>query len=288
MLTMQRQRGLGLVELLVGVAIAMVLIAGASLVYVNSLRGTTASSALMQVNQTLRTVSGVIEYDLHRAGYWGRAAAGGATPNPFMVRAASGSGTASTDLFVSAGQDCILYTFDLNSDGVVDPAGSEFFGFWFDRANRRLMVLDQRGASPVSDTAATGRCDTYSWLPMNFPAQVTIDQATFSTGGSQCIAYAPTTYNPASAPGTTYATWALDTASAAANYRAACDTVASGSNQVPAGSLPAGVTATVPATFTGRAEVRQVIVTLRASHAREAGLTRTLTTTVRLRNDRSL
>lgn len=282
MLTARRQQGLGLVELMVGVAIGLVLIAGASAIYVNSLRASASSSALVQVNQALRGIVSVIEFDLHRAGYAGRATAG-STANPFTVRA-SAPGSASTDIFISADQRCILYTFDLNVNGTVDA--NEFFGFWFDSASRRLMVLNQGGGTPVTDTAAISDCSVYAWQPMNFPGHVTLDSASFSTGGSQCVAYAPEAYNPASAPGSSYVRWQLDTAQA--NYRAACDTTVAGGATVPAGLLPAGTTPTVQSNHTARAEVRQITLTLTATHARDASATRTLSTAVRLRNDRAM
>jgi len=193
-------------------------------------------------------------------------------------------GAASTDLFVSADQRCVLYTFDLDLDGVVDAG--EFFGFWYDRTTRRMMVLNQGGGSPVTDTAAISDCSVYSWQPMNFPGAVTLEDASFSTGGSQCIAYAPQAYNPASAPGTSFVRWQLDPDQA--NTAAGCDTTSSGGAMVPAGRLPAGVTATVLPAHTARAEVRQVIVSLRATHARDATASRTLKTSLRLRNDRQL
>ncbi|MFD0668533.1 PilW family protein [Ramlibacter sp. MAHUQ-53] len=291
MLRRTQQRGLSLVELLVGVAIALVLIAGASLVYVNSLRATTTSNAMSRVNQDLRAIMSVIENDLHRAGFWGRAAAG-MTNNPFMVRS-SAAGVNNTDLHISADYRCVLYTFDLDVDGVVDE--QEFFGFWFDSTNRRLMVLNQAGTSKVSNTAAITKCEDYSWLPMNYPGTVNLQDVTFQTGGSQCIAFAPDTFDPAGTPGVTYTRWyltpedlSLKPPTTPTNHHAACDLNAgapAGTPKLPASALVPG-SPTVPAGQTGRAEVRVVIVTLRAAHAKDSGSTRTLETAVRLRNDR--
>ncbi len=280
----RRQQGLGLVELLVGVAIALILITGATLVYVNSLRASTTSTTLAQVNQALRGMMTVIANDLQRAGY-SESAAAGAASNPFTVRMNPAAGAAITDVFVSADQRCILYTFDLDLDGTVDA--NEFFGFWFDADRREMKVLNQAGGSPVTDTSAVGNCGAYSWQPMNLPATVRVDSATFATGGSQCIAYVPNAYNPASAPGpANFVRWTLDPGQA--NYRAACDTSVAAGVATPLGLLPAGTAVSVAAAQTGRAEVRQVIVTMRATHARDPAATRELQTTVRLRNDRTM
>lgn len=282
-----RQRGLSLVELLVGVAIALVLIAGASVVYVNSLRATTTSSAVSRVNQDLRAIMSIIENDLHRAGFWAQAAVG-QTTNPFMVRT-GGAGAKSTDIYVSADRRCVLYTFDLDLDGTVDA--NEFFGFRFDDNTKQLMVLDRTSSNLPDDTSNVSNCAPYAWVPMNFPATISLSDVTFGTGGSQCIAFDPATFNPASAPGVSYTRWRLDPSQAQANYRAGCDTTNAG---VPLGTplLPASAAnpsaPAVPSTQTRRSEVRQIIVSITATHTRDSAAKRTIESVIRLRNDRMM
>lgn len=86
-----RSRGLSLVELMVGVAVGLIVVAGALSMTVQNLSGSTRLLADARFNQDLRAAVDLITRDLRRAGYWGNAIAGtqavGATavttPNPY-------------------------------------------------------------------------------------------------------------------------------------------------------------------------------------------------------------
>jgi prepilin peptidase dependent protein B len=67
------QRGLSLVELMVGVAVGLFVVAGATLVVSNQLGDNRRLMLETQIQQDLRAAADVIARDLRRSGYWGSA-----------------------------------------------------------------------------------------------------------------------------------------------------------------------------------------------------------------------
>lgn len=247
------QRGFSMVELMVGLVVGLFAVLAAGAVYINAFASGHDSMRLARLNQDMRAIMDVMTADLHRAGYSAK------DDNSFMQRTGN-----ATDIQVSTDNTCILYTFDLDRDGAVDA--DELFGFRFDSAGQRVQTLASTVAFPATTTANVTDCAALTWEPLNFAEEVRVTALSFSTQGSKCLAFNPATFVPANAA--TFTQWQLATTSSAA----ACDTV------------PAGVT--VPAGQTGRAEVREVQITLTARSTRDTTLQRTLNETVRLHNDR--
>ena len=67
------QRGLSIVELMVGITISLFILAGASLVLTTQLDSNRRLLLEAQVQQDLRTAADMISRDVRRAGYWGKA-----------------------------------------------------------------------------------------------------------------------------------------------------------------------------------------------------------------------
>lgn len=117
-------RGLSLVELLVGLALGLIIVAAATLLLGGQLREHRSLAVEQRLAQDLRTAGDVIVRDLRRAGHWGDAAAGlwaagasGVVPNPYAALAPS-----------SAASDAasFRYSRDAIENHVVD--GNEQFG----------------------------------------------------------------------------------------------------------------------------------------------------------------
>lgn len=275
-----RQRGVSLVELMVGIVVGLFVVLVAGTVYLNTFYSSADSTRLIRLNQDLRAIMDVLTFDLHRAGFSGKAAAG-ISDNPFAYRSGTvPAGKLPTDIHISPDQTCILYSFDLDLDGAV--GSNEYFGFRYNSAAKQVEVLNQSGASPVSDTSQVADCAAYSWQPLNLPSEVEVTAMTFSTEGSRCLTFDPTLFSPGSP--TTFVQWQLT----GNNTVAACDmTGAAGSMTPLAGAghfSPAG--ATVTSAMTAWSEVREVVVTITARHARDTTLTRTQIETIRVHNDR--
>jgi type IV pilus assembly protein PilW len=84
-----RQRGLTIIELLIGVAVGLMVVAGAVKLMADTLGGNRRLLLETRVNQDLRTAADLIARDIRRAGYWVNATTGvfttfdsSAVPNP--------------------------------------------------------------------------------------------------------------------------------------------------------------------------------------------------------------
>ena len=89
------QRGLSIIELMVGIAIGLVIVAAALLALTHHLRENRSLLVETRLMQDLRTTSDLIARDLRRAGHWRGADAGvwhAVAPNPHSALAVSDSG----------------------------------------------------------------------------------------------------------------------------------------------------------------------------------------------------
>jgi len=72
----RRQAGLSMVELMVGVAIGLFVVAGATMAVSNQLGDNRRLMLETQIQQDLRAAADVIARDLRRSGYWASAQGG--------------------------------------------------------------------------------------------------------------------------------------------------------------------------------------------------------------------
>ena len=119
------QRGLTMVELLIGMVIGLFIVAAATSLLTGSLRENRRLMIESRLMQDLRTAANVVSRDLRRAGYWGAASAGVWTsgvpallPNPNTALAPD-----------TAASDAVSFRFsrDTAENNAVDP--NEQFGF---------------------------------------------------------------------------------------------------------------------------------------------------------------
>lgn len=119
------QVGLSIVELLVGVAVGLFLVAGAVTLFVSNLGNSRQLLLEARVNQDLRAAADLITRDLRRAAYWGNALSGTVasgststtTPNPYRA--------------ISFGTGLVEYAFSRDAAGAEDNTleNDEQFGF---------------------------------------------------------------------------------------------------------------------------------------------------------------
>lgn len=117
-------RGFTLVEVLVGLALALLVVAGGSALLTSQIREHRALVLEARLMQDMRTAADLIARDLRRAGYWGDAGAGvwsavaPARLNPYVALAPDGAASDAASL---------RYSRDAIENHVVD--GNEQFGF---------------------------------------------------------------------------------------------------------------------------------------------------------------
>ena len=94
MMDARRSRGLSLVELLVGTAVGLLIVAAGSTLVCQQVRENRALAIETRLMQDLRTAADIVSRDLRRAGYWANAASGVAmdgvaagAPNPYAAMA---------------------------------------------------------------------------------------------------------------------------------------------------------------------------------------------------------
>jgi prepilin peptidase dependent protein B len=117
-------RGVSIVELLVGVAVGMFVVAGAAKLLVDNLRSNRSNLLATRVNQDMRAAADLVARDLRRAGYWQNSLSGlwssaGApsASSPHVALAASGSSTLGN----------LSYSYAKDNDNALDS--NEEFGF---------------------------------------------------------------------------------------------------------------------------------------------------------------
>jgi prepilin peptidase dependent protein B len=119
------QRGLSLVELMVGAAISLFIAAAGATLLANNLRENRALMLEARLSQDLRTAADLVSRDLRRAGYWGSATEGvwaaGATrvsANPYAALAPA-----------AAASDAISFRYSRDATENQNVDANEQFGF---------------------------------------------------------------------------------------------------------------------------------------------------------------
>jgi len=166
--TKRFSRGLSIVELLVGVAIGLFLLAGASTMLVSSVTSSRSLLAEARVNQNLRAAADLITRDLRRAGFWENAMAGTTT-----------TGTASTvnphaTITASPGNSSITYSlardFAAGRTSLAEKntlAADEQFGFRLTGGTVQMQVGDWQAITDPTVVTVTALSIT--------PAETNID-----------------------------------------------------------------------------------------------------------------
>jgi type II secretory pathway component PulJ len=155
MLGRTQQTGFTLVELMISVTISMIIVTGALNLYLSVIDTDKKLKDSNLLTEELRAVSVFLVMDVRRAGYWGWdpvVGPGNIWDNPFL--------TGANDLAVSAAtgeaaNSCILYSYDLDKNGVVDAG--ENFGL-------RLSA-----GAIQTHTAGTFSCTAGTWADLTSP-----------------------------------------------------------------------------------------------------------------------
>ena len=258
----QPQRGFTLIEMMVGITVGLIVLWGMSSVYLNTARGSRTTTTANQLNQDLRAVMDIMVNDIRRAGYWDGAGAGA---NPFT--------TATTDLQIGAGGNCVLYSYDARyaggAAGIVN-GGVDVFGFRL--SGGVVQTLDPATNSTLITTTPATLCAAATaaaaWQNLTDDRAITVTTLAFNTVGSKCISFAPATYD--ALDNTTYTTWTTTGGTASA-----CNA-----------SVANGALVTAPPATNSAVETRLVNITLTAQSVIDATLTSTLTEAVLVRNNR--
>ena len=122
-----RQRGLSIVELLVGVAVGLFIVGGTVKLFVDYLGSNRRLAVETRLNQDMRAAADLVARDLRRAGYWGNATGGVVTTNAAPVPASSPYASVSPNA-ASGVASTVTYSYSQGTENnTLDSA--ENFGF---------------------------------------------------------------------------------------------------------------------------------------------------------------
>jgi prepilin-type N-terminal cleavage/methylation domain-containing protein len=173
-------RGMSLVELMVGVAVGLLVVAAASFVAVNQLGDTRRLLLETQVQQDLRAAADLISRDLRRAGYWDAAEAGvwnDANPN-VAANPYAAINTAAHEVNFEYARDTANFGFKLQNGSIRMRVGDA----WQELTDATVLKVTQFDVA-VNDEAVVQSCfkecaggGTACW-PKQDVRRVTIDIA---------------------------------------------------------------------------------------------------------------
>lgn len=165
-----RQKGAGLVELMVGMAIGLIIVAAAASVYVTTVRGGADTLRSAKLNIELRGAMDIMVAEIRRAGYIWFDVNTNLSTNPFMQ--------ANTNLTL-VGSDCILFAYDANGNSVADT--SDQFGF---KKNGTKVSMRFGGTAPSTSAGCSIAND--SWESITDDKNIIVDTLTFAVT-YQCL-----------------------------------------------------------------------------------------------------
>ncbi len=160
-----RRHGLSVVELMVGVAVGLVVVAGALSLIARNLAGSRHLLAETRLNQDLRAAADVVARDLRRSGFWGNAVKGtiaqgnsaAVAQNPYSAVSSSadslGYGFSRDTVENDVLDDQEQYGFRLSS-GVLQMQTES--GLWQDLTDSGNMMMTGFAVSPTSTSLALG------------------------------------------------------------------------------------------------------------------------------------
>jgi len=262
------QRGVTLVELMVGMVVGLIVIAIVGTLFITTLGGSRDALQSMKLNQELRAAMDIIVSDVRRAGMWGGALTAipdinGDVINPFTTRVVAGA----TDLSiydydgVVGGRNCLVYSYDRLENGT-----RPLFGF---RLNSDGVLQTMRRADITAVVGGTEACAAANIEGLTDPNTVVVTALTFSVEGSRCLNLdRMTTPIPPALPQPIE--WE-NPVGAAIDTPACANTAATGYTSEIGDHL---------------LETRQLLVTLTGRSARDPNVTMTLQESVNIRNNR--
>ena len=156
----RHQRGLSIIELLVGVAIGLFILGGALKLFGDNMHNNRRLVLETLVNQDMRAAADLIARDLRRAGYWGNSTAGVVTTNSMPVAATSPY--AAVDQTTTA-PIATLYSYSQGTEDNALDSSTENFGFrlnsgtlqyfqggnWQSMTDPKVLTITNFTATPV-------------------------------------------------------------------------------------------------------------------------------------------
>lgn len=162
--SLQHQRGVSLIELMVGMTIGLIIVAATGSIYITAMRGGTDATRSAKLNMELRGAMDTMVSEIRRAGYHYTTTSTDTTANPFMQ--------ATSNLSIPSAS-CVLFAYDADQSGAINTA--DFFGF---KKNGDAISMRSGGTAPTTSDGCAATGD--SWEKITDDNNVVVDTLTFA------------------------------------------------------------------------------------------------------------
>lgn len=205
-----KQSGLGLIELMIAIVIGLIVTAGVLQIFVSTLVGSRDLLEQARLETELTSIMHFMTNDIRRAGYWGDEGKvsewGSADRNPFITAITGVEGIATGNKALETADSCVLYTYNLDNDGVDDSDSNdarigycsscatptvapfsdtniydydemEMFGYRLDTDPDGNKFISMRTGAVATD--AVFSCDAGTWGPLSDSEVISITGLSF-------------------------------------------------------------------------------------------------------------
>lgn len=177
------QAGFTITELMITVGLSLSIISSVLLGYLATYTSSMNTLAGSKMNQDMNALMSLMVSELRRAGY------SGTIPSTPAANLFSQVDNTALEIFNSIASNtqqaangsgtCIVYSYDMDEDGVVDAA--ELSGF---RLNAGVVQIRTAGNTADPDTCATA---SNSWVDLTDSGFITVSALTFNMANSECL-----------------------------------------------------------------------------------------------------
>ena len=178
------QRGFTITELMVTVGLSLSVISSVLIGYLATYSSSMDTLAASKLNQDMSALMNLMVSELRRAGYSGVVPT---TPASNLFSLVDNTAlevfnnmTSNTQQAATGSGSCIVYSYDLDGDGVVDAA--ELSGFRLTTTGVVQMRTAGNTADPDSCASASN-----TWSDLTDPDFITVNTLTFDLANSECL-----------------------------------------------------------------------------------------------------
>lgn len=167
---MRKACGFSLLDLMLGMALALIVLAGVSAVYITQVRNSSLSLKTLRLNADLQAMMDIMTAELRRSAYWNAGAGGAPLSNPF---------SSDMDNLDTATPACVRYSYDRDHDGQI--SAQERLGFKLQTISG-IKHLRMKTSGPASLLCSSG-----NWESLSDGAVIAVDELVFDLSGSKCV-----------------------------------------------------------------------------------------------------
>lgn len=178
------QAGFTITELLITIGLSLSVVSSVLIGYLATYSSSMDTLAASKLNQDMSALMNLMVSDLRRAGY---SSVVPTTPSSNLFAAVDNTAlevfnnmTSNTQQAANGSGSCIVYSYDMNKDGVVHA--TDLTGFRLTTSGVVEMRTSGNTADP--DTCAT---TSNTWTPLTDPDFITVTALTFNLAGSNCL-----------------------------------------------------------------------------------------------------